>query len=291
VTVVAVVANSRKSLGGGLPELREALYQAGVTEPLWYEVSKTRKVAQRVRAALDGGADVIFVWGGDGAVRAALAPLVGGVASLAIVPAGTANLLAVNLGIPRDIGKAVQIGLHGRRRRLDVGIVNGEHFAVMAGAGFDALMIRDTSKRLKGLLGPLAYVWTGARNLRARPAGAHVEVDGKAWFEGFMTCVLLGNVGRITGGIRAFPEAAPDDGWLEVGVVTARGTWQWLRTFGRLVVGRGAASRFVEVTRGREVFVALDRPLPYELDGDDRPITTTLRATIAPQAVAICVPE
>jgi diacylglycerol kinase family enzyme len=140
-------------------------------------------------------------------------------------------------------------------------------------------------------MGPLAYVWTGARNLRARPAGAQVEVDGKAWFQGSTTCVLLGNVGRITGGIRAFPEAAPDDGWLEVGVVTARGAWQWLRTFGRLVVGRGAESPFVEVTRGREVLVALDRPLPYQLDGDDRPITTTLRATLAPSAVGICVPE
>jgi YegS/Rv2252/BmrU family lipid kinase len=261
-----------------------------VTAPWWSEVTKAKRVTKQVRAALRAGADVVFVWGGDGSVRAALEALAASSAALAILPAGTANLLAANLGVPRDIARAVHIGLHGRRRVIDLGVLNGEHFAVMAGAGFDALMVRGTHKRLKRALGRLAYVWTGARSLRARPVGTRVEVDGRVWFSGAATCVLLGNVGRITGGIRAFPEARPDDGCLEVGVVTAHTVSQWLRTFARLVVGRGAESPFVEVGRARGVEVVLDQPLPYELDGDDRPATTTLSARVAPGRLTVCVP-
>ena len=230
------------------------------------------------------------MWGGDGSVRASLGELVGGRTALAILPAGTANLLAANLGVPRDVRRAVAVGLNGRRRRIDVGTLNQEHFAVMAGAGFDALLIRDAKRRLKRRLGRLAYVWTGLRHLNVPAVGTEVEVDGRSWFTGPSTCVMVGNVGRITGGIRAFPAADPQDGLLEVGVVTAQGPWQWVRTFGALLTRRAARSPFVAETRGRVVAISLDRPIPYELDGDKRPPVTTLRAEAVPHAVTVCVP-
>jgi YegS/Rv2252/BmrU family lipid kinase len=290
VGTVAVIAHARKSLGGGQHELREVLHRSGVTTPLWYEVAKAKHVGRRAREALDAGADLVFVWGGDGSVRAALAPLAGSGAALAILPAGTANLLATNLAIPRNVQQAVEVGLHGARRRIDVGVLNGEHFAVMAGTGFDALMIRATHKRLKRALGRLAYVWTGARNLRAPPVPARVDLDGRPWFAGAASCVLVGNVGRLIGGVRAFPDARPDDGWLDVGVVTARSVAQWLRTLGRLVLGRAPSSPFVEVGRARQVDIVLDRPLPYELDGDDRSSATSLSVRLLPRALRVCVP-
>lgn len=277
-------------MGGGLDELRELLHEAGVVDPIWHEVKKSRKVAARVTDAIDAGAELVFVWGGDGSVRAALQPLVGRSTALAILPAGTANLLAVNLGVPRDLGAAVAIGLRGRRRRIDVGILNGEHFAVMGGAGYDALLVRDADRRLKRRLGRLAYVWTGVRHLNASAAGAVIEVDGRPWFRGSVTCVMVGNVGRITGGIPAFPEADIEDGRLEVGVVTARGPWQWMRAFATLVAGRSARSPLIQTTRGRTVEVVLDLPQAYELDGDYRGPTTTLRAEAVPAAVTVCVP-
>ena len=94
----------------------------------------------------------MFAWGGDGMVQRCVDVLAGTEASLAIIPAGTANLFATNLGIPKDIQQAVALGLRGERRRLDVGRFNGERFAVMAGAGFDAAMIRDAGS-LKDRLG------------------------------------------------------------------------------------------------------------------------------------------
>ena len=98
---------------------------------------------------------------------------------IAIVPAGTANLLASNLGIDSDINTAVVVGLHGARKPLDVGVMNGERFAVMAGTGFDALLMGDVDSGRKSKLGRLAYVWSGTKYLRMPRFDARIKVDGK----------------------------------------------------------------------------------------------------------------
>src|SRR4029077_7321531 len=139
---------------------------------------------------------------------------------LAIIPAGTANLFATNLGIPSDIEAAVAVGFHGARRRVDLGRFNGERFAVMAGAGFDAAMIRDAGEGgLKERLGRVAYLWTGSENLRSKPFRAKISVDGATWYEGKASCILVGNLGRLFAGVEAFEDASPEDGRLELGVV------------------------------------------------------------------------
>ena len=222
MSTVAVVAHTGKSIGGGLPELRRALARKGISDPLWYEVSKSKQAPKQVRRALARGADVIFAWGGDGLAQRCIDTLAGTDATLAIVPAGTANLLASNLGIPEEIPASVEIGLSGIRRRIDVGTVNGECFAVMAGVGFDARMIDGADGALKDTLGRIAYVWTGARNLRAPSFTARIKVDGSSWYRGSASCILLGNVGRLFAGIEVFEQARPDDGLLELGVVSCR---------------------------------------------------------------------
>jgi diacylglycerol kinase (ATP) len=291
MATVAVVAHARKTLGGGLPELRAELARRGFADPLWYEVPKSRKAPKCARRALAEGADVIFVWGGDGTVQRVIDAVAGTKAVLAILPAGTANLLATNLQIPRDLDAAVQIGLTGERRPLDTGSVNGEHFAVMAGAGFDARMIADADRGMKDSLGRAAYLYTGARNLRARRVKATVKVDGQRFFTGRVSCVLVGNVGKILGGISAFSGARPDDGLLELGVVTARNPVEWARTLGRVALGRTENSPFVEVTRGKRIKIKFSRALPYELDGGARGAATELKVKVAPASITICVPD
>jgi diacylglycerol kinase (ATP) len=295
MATVAVVAHAKKTLGGGLPELCAELARNGFADPLWYEVPKSRKAPKYARRALAEGADVIFVWGGDGTVQRVIDAVAetkaGTKAALAILPAGTANLLAGNLGIPRDLATAVRIGLSGERRALDTGTVNGEHFAVMAGAGFDARMIAEADRGMKDSLGRAAYLYTGARNLRARRVKATVKVDGRRFFTGRVSCVLIGNVGKILGGISAFSGARPDDGLLELGVVTAGSPVEWARTLGRVALGRTENSPFVEVTRGQRIKVRFSRALPYELDGGARGVATKLAVRVAPASVTICVPE
>jgi diacylglycerol kinase family enzyme len=287
---VAVVAHAGKSFGGGLAELREVLAREGFTDPLWYEVAKSRKAPKCARRALTDGAEVIFVWGGDGMVQRCIDAVAGTEAVLAILPAGTANLLAANLHVPADLAEAVRVGLHGDRRPLDTGSVNGEHFAVMAGAGFDARMIKQADRGMKDRFGRAAYLYTGARNLSAGRVKAVIEVDGKRFFKGRVSCVLAGNVGKVLGGVEAFHGAQPDDGLLELGVVTAGNAPQWARTLGRVMLGEAERSPFVHVTRGRKFQVRFDRQLPYELDGGARPAARKLRIKVHPASVRICVP-
>ena len=266
---VAVVAHAEKTLGGGLPALRRALEAAGVEDPLWYEVPKAKRAPEQVARALDEGAELVFAWGGDGTVRRCIDALAGSAAELAVVPAGTANLFATNLGIPKDIDRAVAVGLRGDRRKLDVGRFGEERFAVMAGAGFDAAMIRGADD-LKERIGRAAYLWSGSRNLRADGFRAEIEVDDADWYEGTATCVLFGYLGDIFGGIDVFPDARPDDGVLELGIVTAEGLMEWARTLARTAVGDPNRSPFVRTTKARTVKVKLDRKVLYELDGGDR---------------------
>ena len=287
---VAVVAHSRKSFGGGLPELRRILALEGVTDPLWYEVAKSRRAPKYARRAAAMGADVVFVWGGDGTVQRCIDAIAGTETAVAIMPAGTANLLATNLNVPHDLAEAVMVGLHGERRRLDTGSVNGERFAVMAGAGFDARMIADADRGAKDRLGRAAYIVTGVKNLRARRVRATIKVDGKRFFTGKVSCVLAANVGKILGGVEAFPQAQPDDGRLELGVVTARNPVEWARTFGRLATGHPDDSPFAKVTRGKRFRIRFDQKITYELDGGARPASRTLRIRVRPHSVTICVP-
>lgn len=291
MTSVAVIAHSAKRLGGGLGALRESLAAEGFSDPLWVEVPKSRFAPARVKELLEEGADLVFVYGGDGTVQRCIDVLAGSSATLAILPAGTANLLATNLGIPKDLELAVQIGLHGPRRKLDVGVLNGERFAVMAGTGLDAVMIRDADAGLKDAVGRMAYLWTGAKNVRRKPVRTKVKVDGDRWFKGDASCVLIGNVGKVIGGISAFEDAHPDDGRLDLGVVTADGLWQWARTLSRTALGDATASPFVRTTTARSIEVRLDRKVPYELDGGDRKKTKKLNIHVEPGAINVCVPE
>jgi YegS/Rv2252/BmrU family lipid kinase len=292
---VAVVAHQRKTLGGGLDELRRRITDEGVDELLWYEVPKSRKAPKQVHKAIKAGVDLLVVWGGDGIVQRSIDVLArekrGAKIPIAIMPAGTGNLLASNLGIPTDLEKAVELAFHGRRRRIDLGRLNGEYFAVMAGVGFDGAMIRDADRSMKDRLGKLAYVWTGLRHVNGSAPAARVLVDGVKWFDDEASCVLVGNVGTITGGIHAFDDAKPDDGWLDVGVATAQGAMQWARALGTMAVGRSDHSPFVRMTRARRVDVKLGSKLEYELDGGAREPVKRLSVQVAPGAVKVCVPR
>jgi diacylglycerol kinase (ATP) len=288
---VAVIAHAGKTLGGGLSELRRVLEAEGVDDPLWREVPKSRKASAQVRRAVDDGAQLVFAWGGDGMVQRCIDVLAGSDVALAVIPTGTANLFASNLGIPKDIEQAVAIGLRGERRQLDVGRFNGERFGVMAGAGFDAAMIRDAGNGgLKDRFGRVAYVWTGSENLRSKPFRAAIKVDGVGWYKGKASCILLGNVGELFGGVEAFEDARPDDGKLELGVVTADGLLEWGRMLARTAVGSASKSPFAQTTKARSVKVKLNRKVLYELDGGDRTKVKRFKVKVEAGAITVCVP-
>jgi YegS/Rv2252/BmrU family lipid kinase len=290
MTTVAVIANPGKSFGGGLDELRRVLDEAGFPEPLWYELSESCKASTAAHQAMAEGADVIFVWGGDGTVQRCIDAVAETGAVVAILPAGTGNLLAKNLGIPQDVSQAVEIGLHGDRRSLDTGTVNDEHFTVMAGAGLDVLMLNDAGEGLKARFGRASYLWSGAKNLAAKPVTAKVDVDGVRFHNGKISCVLVGNVKDIFSGVEVFEGSRPDDGLLELGVITAKSRTQWVRTIVRVVLGRSDNSPFVVTTRGTHMRVKFDAPNAYEIDGSVREATKKLHIKVRPKSITVCVP-
>jgi len=287
---VAVVANSAKTLDGGLPALRKELARQGISDPQWREVMKSRMAPEQVELAVQDGAELIFVWGGDGMVQRCVDGLSGSDATVAILPAGTANLFASNLGIPRDIDAAVDLGLNGERRRFDVGRINGERFAVMAGVGFDARVIGGPDRRQKARLGRAAYILSAVKNLRTDLFAARIDVDGVKWYEGKASCILFGNVGKAFGGIEIFDEARTDDGLLEIGVTNARGITQWGRTIARLRFSSASKSPFIKLTKGRTAEVTLKKKVLYELDGSTRTKQKKFHIEIEPGAVNICAP-
>lgn len=287
---LAVVAHAGKTLGGGLPELRRALVEAGVPEPLWIEVPKSKRAPAAVKQMLEEGAELILAWGGDGMVRRCVNALEDTQVPLAIVPAGTSNLFATNLGIERDIAQAVQVALLGERRRLDVGRFEGERFAVMAGAGFDAAMIKGADE-LKDRLGRGAYVLGGAARLNTPSFEAKIKIDGTRWYKGPASCILVGNVGDLFGGMKVFADARPDDGLLDVGVLTSEGPVQLVRAAARTALGSVDKSPFVRITQARKVRVKLDRKVRYELDGGDRTEVRAFKVDVEPGAITVCVPR
>jgi diacylglycerol kinase family enzyme len=160
----------------------------------------------------------------------------------------------------------------------------------MAGTGFDALIMEDVDGAAKDKLGRLAYVKSGARAMGAAPMKMRVDVDGATWFEGEASCVLIGNVSSAFGGLEVFPEAKPDDGLLEVGVVTAKSKLGWARVLTRATLSHPGKSPLVDMTAGRKIDVRLADEQVYELDGGDRKAAKRLKVRVEPGALHVAVP-
>lgn len=277
----------------GVPRLRELLEStltgAGWPAPLWYETTAADPGTGQARAAVAQGAQVVFVCGGDGTVRSVIAGLVGTDAALAVLPAGTGNLLAVNLGLPIDHAAAIAIAVRGGRRRIDVGEVDGEVFAVMAGMGFDAVLMDEASTTLKARIGPLAYVLSALKHLLDRPMRVLIKIDDAPALHRRARTVLVGNVGALQGGIALFPDAKPDDGRLDVAIIAPHHLGHWARIAWGVLWRHRRVPR-LEILRCSRIRIHSDRTQPRELDGDMIAPNRTLNVSVRPGDLVVCCP-
>ena len=165
----------------------------------------------------------MLVCGGDGTVAACAGALAGTGVAMALVPFGTGNLLARNLGIPLEMAEALDVAFGPDERTLDVLEAGEQRFVVMAGLGFDAALMRDTDEDLKDRIGWLAYVGGMAKALRRTPrARFTMTIDDGPPETSQAIGVLVGNVGQLQAGITLMPDARPDDGQLDVLVLAPR---------------------------------------------------------------------
>lgn len=251
----------------------------------------------QARRALDAGAGLVVAGGGDGTARAVAGALAGSGVPLGLVPYGTANLFARNLGLrPRALRRNVAIALAGTPRAIDVGWsahrVDGrwsgeEPFLVVAGLGHDAATVLATRPRLKRWLRWLAYVEAGLRHLGRAPLDVTVAADDQPPRRVRTWCVLAGNCGRLPAGVRVFPDARPDDGVLETLLVPLRHSWEWASVAVKGLLAPRRDVRALEYGRAATLRVLPDRPQPLQLDGDAVPGVEEARWRVAASALLV----
>jgi YegS/Rv2252/BmrU family lipid kinase len=241
--------------------------------------------------ALKAGVDLLAVSGGDGTVMEAMSALVGTKVPIAVLPAGTGNLLSINLGIPATVPDAVHVALAGRPYALDlVRTEEGRYFAIMGGMGMDAQMIADTDRESKNKLGKWAYFRAAFKNLPRRRAYIDIYLDDSPPLRRRAKTVLLANMGKITGGLTVLPDASPNDGLLDVGIVKAATLAHWAHLAGSALLGRVHRDAALEVYQARKVTLRPRREQPIQFDGEDGGRTRKLTVEIVPQAVFVLLP-
>jgi YegS/Rv2252/BmrU family lipid kinase len=267
-----------------------ALAEDGWPEPAWLETTETDWGREQARRAIAEGADVLFVCGGDGTVLSAVEAIAGTNTALAVLPAGTGNVLALNLGLPTDLLSATRVATRGARRRIDLGEVDGRQFAVATGIGLDALMLQKTPSRAKVRLGWVAYAASVVQHLGETRFSVEISLDNGTPIAREVHSVLVANVGRFPGGISLLPQALPDDGVLDVAVIAPRRLHDWVRLLTTLVGSHPRGGR-LETFQARRVEVRTDRLRPRELDGDPLPASTEMRVRVRAGALVVCVPK
>ena len=304
MTSVFVIGRRRKGrpVGAVVRQVRRRIEREGLAVEARV-VRRKRRLRTATSRAVDAGCRLVVCAGGDGTVREVATALAGTEVPLAIIPTGTGNFLARNLGLPRDVREAVNTAISGRRQKIDVGSVKiagkVRDFTVACGVGFDATVMRRTTSRAKGRWGGLAYVANAIRE-----AGTIRNVPHELTLDGVRSTtdaaqVFVANLGRIPPGHKV-PGVQPTDGLLDVFVVRASGPipallagWEAIRHArpgrprgsGSRRLGRGRLFR----TQAREIRIETKPARQVELDGNVVG-TTPLEISVRPSALTVMVP-
>ncbi|WP_206691326.1 diacylglycerol kinase family protein [Quadrisphaera sp. INWT6] len=308
--LAAVVVNPTKvgDIGGVRTALDRACRDLEWREPLWLETTVAEPGTSQARRALAAGADVVVAFGGDGTVRRVASVLAGTGTPLGLVPAGTGNLLARNLDVvtsraaeiaPDDVEAAMRVVLSGIDRRIDVGWISVERpgrpepdaeecFLVMAGMGFDAQIMAGTPEALKAKVGPAAYFVSGLRQFNGDRVRMDITVDGVPHRRRVRTAVV-GNVGRVQGGLALMPDAEVDDGYLDLLAIGPRGVVGWLDVAGRVITRRTWGDQRLAHWRGQRIDLVAEVPQEAQIDGDTIGEATAMRVRVDEQALVVRV--
>jgi diacylglycerol kinase family enzyme len=289
---VAFVVNGSLVRGGGhfLALCREAAARYGWRADVLVTEKAEAGIEAANSAALDG-IDLVVAVGGDGTVRGCAEGLARTGVPLAVVPHGTANLLARTLRIPGHPRAALAVALDsgGVDRVIDLAVADEVPFTAMAGMGLDAAVVAGT--RLKHQFGWLAYAVSGAAHLSLPPARFSIRLDDAAPVEREARSVVVVNSGLLPGGFSLLPDARLDDGMLDVGVLAPRGPFGWPRLATRVLTHSRRQDQMLERFLARKVEITTRAPLPREVDGELVTAGRSLTVTVQPGALTVRMPR
>jgi len=288
--LVAAVVNPVKVVDQDA--LRRAISERAGGEIGWYLTTEQDPGGGQTAEAVAAGAKLVLACGGDGTVAACADALAGTGVAMAVLPDGTGNLLARNLDIPLELDEALSVAFEGADRQLDVLEADGHKFLVMAGLGFDAALIRDTDEKLKAKVGWPAYVKGFVQAVRRRRRTRYeIYLDDRPPIHRRAIGVLVGNVGQLEAGITLLPDAAPDDGQLDVILLAPRHLLDWPVLLGRILGKRPADGPQADLLRGRRARIVPDRPVPAEFDGEYLGDRSELDVRVLPGALLLRCPK
>jgi diacylglycerol kinase (ATP) len=292
VMIVNPVAGQARGLRLG-QQLRAAFEERGVVCSV--RVTGGLGDAERwSRAAAEDGFDLIVAIGGDGTVG----EIVSGQACserkvpVAVVPVGTANVVALALALPWLPGMAPGAILEGRVLEFDVGYLpaHDRHFFLMAAIGYPAKVIQDSPRRLKNLFGVFTYLGAGLRNaLKLDEVSIFIEDQDETRHEFEGTTILLSNIGKIGDiNLKVTPDTSAHDGRFDVTVISGRSLWDLVVAVLRMLTWREKRPRKLHHFQAERVVIATDPPVEVQIDGEDLG-QTPLEAEIRPGGVKFIV--
>ena len=304
--------------------------EEGWADPLWLETTPEDTGTGQTRQAVEEGVDLVCPLGGDGTVRTVGAELAGTDVPMGLLPAGTGNLLARNLELPVDsLEKCLRIALTGQDARIDTCLlelirptsaqiaarvaddtdpaktldfsdavddrsseeVREEHvFLVMAGLGFDAEVMAAAPEKLKARVGWLAYLVAGLQHLKGPQFTVAVKLDGGPPLRRKVRSVMVGNVGKLQGGMDLLPDAVADDGSVDAVLLSPEGIVGWGATFAQLVTRQKIGHSRVDHLQAQDVRVVSDKPVEIEVDGDTLGEAIAMRVQTQPGSLVVRLP-
>lgn len=291
---VAVIFNPIKVSDDFRALIEDCAAKGHWADTLWLETSIEDPGRGMVRRAVAEQVDLVVCAGGDGTVRVVADGLARSGIPMGIVPAGTGNLLARNLGLPLAEAAAVEVAFDGHTRTIDlIALVvddrDVEHFAVMAGIGVDAVIMDETDDDLKAKIGPAAYFVAAGKALGRLPVRMTIAVDGRRPVRRRAMVCIIGNVAELLGGIVLIPGARPDDGRLDLYIASPHRPWHWVKLVLRTVTKRAKKDDQVDQRSGTTASIRLAKKDNYQLDGDVVGEGRHLTATVVEAALIVAV--
>ena len=288
--------SGQRDLTHDISAIREFLISRGWAVD-WFVEDDAKRITALAKEAADAKYDAVIAGGGDGTISRVVNGLAHTETALGVLPAGTGNAWAGEMGIPvskiftrHALLEAAEVIVSGEVRQVDLGVAGENYFLMWAGVGLDAKVTEEVSYELRRHIGNLATWIRGVQVAREYPgARAVITVDGKKMYKRFILTVI-GNAQSYAGTVRMTSIARMDDGLLDVCVFKGKGFPATLRHLFNIYSQTHMTSPTVDYYQGERILITAEEPLPVHLDGDAVG-HTPMEFSVAPRSLRVILPQ